>query len=345
MTDISRSMLAPVFSDIFAKTMFWCFSIALVLAIFDRYKSRFPIVKIGVIVGLGGAALLWFSFVQPDVIMRSIFSASTAGLILMCALPPLWQKRSGMLESIMFGLVAAISATYFLRPIIVYGVMDAAHSTATYQGSAYATLLHATSAICALACGVAMLIVAGHDIIAKQQLAMTIDPLTGLLNRRGLDELVDQEVSNDDGVGNQGSVIIFDLDLFKQVNDRFGHEAGDDVLKRVGSTVMTLISEHGKAARIGGEEFVVILDPLSSEVRVTIANQLRVALGMLVHPELDADCRVTSSFGVAKIHDGESFKMALCRADFALYRAKAEGRDRVVEARPERAKVASKKSA
>ncbi len=328
--DISRAILDPVISDIIAKTLFWCFSIAMVLGLFDRYKSSYPSRRIGGIVGIGFFLLLWFSFVQTDVIMRSVFSSVTAGLILMCALPLLWKNRSGALENIMFIIIAALCSMYFLRPYIVYDVLDAAHTVADYQHSTFAVLLHASSAICGLACGVVMLIVVGHDIIEKLQRAATIDPLTGIMNRRGLDQYIIKELS-EEGAADR-AIMIIDLDLFKRVNDNFGHETGDKILIRAAKILQRVTGTLGKVARIGGEEFVVVLDGSSSADRLVVAQHLRLSVGMLAHPEIGDSERVTASFGISIIAENESFAMALRRADRALYEAKADGRNCVAEA-------------
>lgn len=329
LVDISRAVLDPVLSDIAAKTLFWGFSTALVLGVFERFQATYPLKTLGLTLVTGLTGLLWYSYGDTDIIYRSIVSSTTAGLILVWMLPLLWRERQARLGMIMLALVAVLCATYFLRPIIVYGFMDAAHTTATYQSSAYATLLHVTSAICGLACGVIMLIVVGYDVIEKHQLATTTDPLTGLMNRRGLEKHVTSNLSGRTTPKNV--VIIADLDEFKRVNDLFGHEAGDHVLKRTALVLDTITSELGKVARIGGEEFVVVLNGIGARERETIAEHVRLSIAAIVHPEIGLKERVTASLGMATVADGESFAMALRRADFALYKAKADGRNCVVD--------------
>lgn len=330
LVDINRPNLDPVISDIVAKGLFWGFSIALVLGIFARYKIKYPMIAIGGITGAGLSALFWFSFVDPNIIMRSIFSSLTAGLLLLCALPLFWKKSSGVLDTVMFALIAVLCFIYFLRPYVIYDVLSATHTAANYEGSAYAMLLHASSAFCGLACGVVMLIVVGHDIILKYQLATTIDPLTGLMNRRGLDQYINKELDQNHGAGR--AIMIIDLDEFKRVNDDFGHETGDHVLRRAASILQRVTGKLGKVARVGGEEFVVILNALSSPDRLVVAQHLRLSIGMIIHPEIGTKGRVTASFGVTVTMEGESFAMALRRADSALYEAKSDGRNCVVEA-------------
>ncbi len=330
LVDISRPSLDPVLSDIVAKGFFWGFSIALVLGIFARYKAKYPMIAIGGIAGAGLSALFWFSFVDPDIILRSIFSSLTAGLLLLCALPLFWKKSSGVLDSVMFVFIAALCFIYFLRPYLIYDVFSATHTAANYESSAYAMLLHASSAFCGLACGVVMLIVVGHDIILKYQLATTIDPLTGLMNRRGLDQYINKELEQNYEAGR--AIMIIDLDKFKKVNDEHGHETGDQVLRRAASILQRVTGQLGKVARVGGEEFVVVLDALSSPDRLIVAQHLRLSIAMIIHPEIGTEGRVTASFGVTLTMERESFAMALRRADSALYEAKSDGRNCVVEA-------------
>ncbi|MEO9472595.1 GGDEF domain-containing protein [Parasphingorhabdus sp.] len=329
LVDISRAALDPVLSDIASKLLFWGFSTALVMGVFKRFQAAYPFRILGLTLGIGLAGLMWFSFGNADIIYRSIVSSITAGLIMVWMIPILWKERRGRLGMIMLALVAILCATYFLRPIIVYGMMDATHTAATYQNSAYATILHVTSAICGLACGVTMLIVVGHDVIEKYQRANTTDPLTGLMNRRGLEKYVTSEMSG--RAAQKSVVIIADLDEFKQVNDLFGHEAGDHVLKRTGAVLDTVTSQLGKVARIGGEEFVIILNHVSFRERNTIAEHIRLSIAAIVHPEIGLKERVTASLGMAVVAEGESFSMALRRADFAMYKAKADGRNCVVD--------------
>ena len=106
------------------------------------------------------------------------------------------------------------------------------------------------SAILGLACGIAMTLAIGQTIIERYFLASIRDPLTGLLNRRGLEQHLNSRTA--DGSLTGGSILIVDLDNFKSVNDRFGHDAGDEVLKRAASLLQTLIQGISDSARRDG---------------------------------------------------------------------------------------------
>ena len=160
-----------------------------------------------------------------------------------------------------------------------------------------------------------------------------LDPLTGLPNRRSLERnstaIIDHAKRRDEFV----AALVIDIDHFKRMNDRFGHDVGDEVLKKVAATVLSNLRAGDAAARYGGEEIVVLLPRTGLSVASRVAERIREAIGgesFLVNGET---CGVTVSIGVAE-HRGEglNFKALFKAADEALYRAKDGGRDRVVGA-------------
>ena len=160
------------------------------------------------------------------------------------------------------------------------------------------------------------------------------DPLTGLFNRRYLGESLERELRRGAREEYPLSLMILDLDHFKDLNDAFGHVAGDTVLREVGRILAELVRGDDIACRYGGEEFVVVLPKASLDDAHRRADALR---DRVKHAQLDQPARlhppVTVSIGVAAypIH-GASVDELILAADSALYRAKAEGRDRVVVA-------------
>jgi len=123
------------------------------------------------------------------------------------------------------------------------------------------------------------------------------------------------------------SIVLLDVDHFKQVNDRYGHDQGDYVLQRVALAIGDCVRETDMAARWGGEEFLILMldTPLTDAQRV--AEQIRERLRVL--PDTDT-LAVTATFGVAQLHRGETFRELFSRADQALYLGKRQGRDQVV---------------
>jgi len=157
------------------------------------------------------------------------------------------------------------------------------------------------------------------------------DPLTGLLNRRALFELFG---SGPIEVGT--AVIVFDLDHFKQINDGFGHAAGDEVLRRFAEMLLRLAAPAGpavRAARLGGEEFVLILPATPKQVALQMADLVRRRFASEVFEAAQGTMSCTASAGVAVAEgDSCSFEATLNAADRALYEAKSAGRDRTFPA-------------
>lgn len=328
--DISRGELDPVLSDIAAKLLFWGFFLLFVIAVHRKNEARLPVTALGSILGAGMLFLIWFSFQEPNIIMRSVFSAPTAGLILACALPLLWRERRSYLGYLLLVLVSALCLSNILRPLVIYGVMDATHTLISYQKSAFAVALYASSGLFALLCGLTMLAILISEFIEhSRQVAMT-DPLTGLLNRRGLEQSL---ASAKGGAGRQETtVIIIDLEDLDRVTALHGREVWEQILTRTGAALYSVANEIGIVACIAEEEFVVVLSGAVTSERRTIAEHLRLSISNIIHPELGVKERVTASLAIAKAKSRETFPETLHRADMALLRARDKGRSRVVEA-------------
>ncbi|HEY7677737.1 MAG TPA: diguanylate cyclase, partial [Candidatus Methylomirabilis sp.] len=160
------------------------------------------------------------------------------------------------------------------------------------------------------------------------------DPLTGLFNRRYMEEILEREVRWGERKFRPVGVIMLDIDHFKQVNDTFGHDAGDAVLREVGAMLQAKVRAVDVACRYGGEEFVLILPEASLENTRRRAEQLREAAKRHhISHEGKAIGQVSISLGAAVFPDhGATAEAVIRAADAALYRAKVAGRDRVVVA-------------
>jgi len=165
-----------------------------------------------------------------------------------------------------------------------------------------------------------------------RRLAST-DELTQLANRRQFDEALGAEVVRAERFNDPVAVVVADLDNFKEVNDRFGHDVGDLVLRAFAEAIRANVRDVDLAARYGGEEFTVLLPATDAEGGRELAERLRLAAEELeIEVGADAPVRVTSSFGVAGFPDEPSAAALLRAADRALYRAKAAGKNAVVVA-------------
>jgi len=173
--------------------------------------------------------------------------------------------------------------------------------------------------------------------LAKLKLQETLqnrsvrDPLTGLYNRRHMEEALMKEIKLAQRHGHSLGLLMVDLDHFKLVNDRHGHEAGDAVLREMGQIFSRQIRAGDTACRFGGEEFTILLPDATPETALKRAEQIRIAAKEArVHQGETTLEPITLSIGIAMFpEDGLTSELLLQAADFALYKAKREGRDRV----------------
>ena len=185
--------------------------------------------------------------------------------------------------------------------------------------------------LAAIANQAAMAIVNARLYAETVELSLT-DPLTGTANRRHLFQQLELEVSRAQRFGNQLSLLMIDIDHFKLYNDRYGHPAGDEVLKAVGGVLVGTVRKIDTFARYGGEEFAVILPHIGRHAAMVVGDKVRRAVSLLAFesggPEPE---RVTVSVGLAHLPgDAQDARELVDRADAALYAAKNGGRDRLV---------------
>ena len=160
------------------------------------------------------------------------------------------------------------------------------------------------------------------------------DHLTGLANRRRFERQLEREVARMGRYGHAFSLLMIDIDSFKDLNDSFGHDAGDEAIRRLSKVLREGTRGIDLAARIGGEEFAVLLAETGKEGGAEVAERLRAAIKVLEIPNAR---HITASFGVAECPtDAQTAADVWKAADVALYEAKRNGRDRVVAMQAER---------
>jgi diguanylate cyclase (GGDEF)-like protein len=167
-----------------------------------------------------------------------------------------------------------------------------------------------------------------HRLVERQA---STDGLTDLANRRHFEEALAAEISRAERFGGTLALVLADLDDFKQVNDRYGHQTGDDVLRAFADVLRETVRDIDLAVRYGGEEFAVLLPQTDLEGADRLAERLRETMAarrLTIEPA--AIVTVTSSFGVASFSEGSTPAALFAAADEALYRAKSEGKNRVV---------------
>lgn len=166
--------------------------------------------------------------------------------------------------------------------------------------------------------------------IEKLDHAAKTDPLTGLYNRRYLLEKIDQELRQFKSTTKVFSLLIADIDFFKQINDRYGHTCGDNILSAVSARLASVCREADTLARWGGEEFLLLLPNTDQTIALKVAERLRKMVEDQVIPYNEHRISVTITCGVATFNGDENIDELISRADNLLYLGKERGRNQVV---------------
>ena len=157
-----------------------------------------------------------------------------------------------------------------------------------------------------------------------------IDPLTGLLNRRAILNKLDEYIASSRRYDEKLSIIMLDIDHFKVVNDKYGHMVGDDVLERLSVTIRGRVRDTDALGRYGGEEFLMVMPRTDFSAALMVGERIRVTIAKTEMMDAQGGSfYITVSQGITSHRTGDDRNSMISRADDALYRAKANGRNRV----------------
>ncbi len=168
-----------------------------------------------------------------------------------------------------------------------------------------------------------------NDLHARLVAQTVTDPLTGAYNRRHMETCLDEAIERHRRTGASAALLLIDIDRFKEVNDRYGHAAGDGVLRTVVALVADRVRRLDRVFRIGGDEFLLLLPDAEMSAAQKVAEDLRARIAAAPVPDA---APVTVSIGVAVLQSAQQMDAWMQAADAALYRAKQQGRNRVVSA-------------
>lgn len=297
-------------------------------AAFTRVGLKVPVMTFTVITALGFTAFTWYLLVDPWIEARiAILGAIYAGLTLTC----IWQLTRHKPLQLADKLIVGAALFGFLlsvgRPALTFvGIFDTG-SEASFLQSSYWLAVQAFSPVLTGIISMLFLAAMAMDIFAQLRSEADNDYLTGLLNRRGFSAAVERAMN---GAHGHPALLMADIDNFKAVNDSFGHEVGDRVI----IAVAQVLAVHGRAAavgRIGGEEYALFY-PDAAETNLNLSiMQIQASLAACRIEGLPRDYRLTVSMGLHSATNGENLSDMLTKADRALYRAKAQGKDQAVQ--------------
>ena len=279
-----------------------------------------------VVCAAGSPAIVWFTYRTVSTIGRlEIHCGVLIAVFTMSAVTLLRETRPALRDAARTcaGLLAAMITVN--GAWAVYGLLDRpsnfVHPDAINVAFSYLVMILTLGTVT----GLGLLSFCVHR--EELRIAAETDALTGLLNRGAFEQVLRRELERSERGRRDVSVVLLDIDYFKQVNDEHGHLVGDDVLRRIGNALRSGVRPSDVLARFGGEEFVILLRDAPPEGAEEVAERLRADLAGLV--DLPCDLNLTGSFGVATWASHETASELLARADEALYRSKREGRNLV----------------
>lgn len=273
------------------------------------------------IVGL----LCYFYFVDNNLQVRVYALNIVMGSIILSGAWKLKDlMRGNVIDRAMVWLLLGLGLTFFARVLLDGNSVPTDDVDAFFESKFWIWAQFSMSLIGA-ALGLGLLVVACADIVLALKSERDTDPLTGLLNRRGLQGREARLLSA--RRGKPLGVVACDIDRFKDINDRFGHAAGDLVLATFAGIMRKRLRAGDVAARTGGEEFIMALN-CSLDQAYSLTEKLRREIASAHFSGLPQDFAVTCSFGIAKAHPGEGLWDVIGRADKILYAAKRAGRNR-----------------
>lgn len=239
------------------------------------------------------------------------------------------RQRRDRLDHVLMVVLGASALQFVSKPFIAAALGGWGANPQAYLRSNYALVSQSLGTVFALAIALLILVIMVRDVLAEVRSRSEIDTLSRLLNRGGFERHAERAMREAARKGIPVTLVIADLDHFKNINDNFGHASGDRVIEAFAGLLREAAADHHVAGRLGGEEFAIILPGTNLAAARLFAEGTRNAFGTLPVEGLPQDHRCTASFGVAELQPGEGFAGLTQRADEALYQAKRGGRDRV----------------
>ena len=281
--------------------------------------------------GLVLGALAWIAAIMtlaPEAsALRMTIGAGIVAVYAALTATELWSERRRTLQRRWPAVAVPVLHGLVLMLPILLGDLLHPHDGA-FAGSIWVTVFAVELVLYAVGTVFVIFMLVSERTVTAHKTAASMDPLTGMFNRRGFAEATSRVIEREANAGRPATVLIFDIDHFKSINDRFGHPAGDEILKLFAAVVVNTLRITDLSGRIGGEEFAALL-PCSLEEGVVAADRVREAFessGIVVE---DGPVDTTVSIGVAGGPAGTELEVLLAAADTALYQAKRGGRNRV----------------
>jgi diguanylate cyclase (GGDEF)-like protein len=291
--------------------------------VFHGRKQNLPGLVLGAVAWVGAVLML----PPADSVLRLTIGAAIIATYASLTAAELWSERRRAMQRNWPAIVVPVMHGCVLVLPILLGAFLRQHDEA-FSSSIWVTVFSVELVLYAIGTVFVIFMLVSDRAVTAHKTAASMDPLTGMFNRRGFAEASARVIEREAGAGRPVTVMIFDIDHFKSINDRFGHPAGDEILKLFSTIVMNNLRISDLSGRIGGEEFAALL-PCSLEEGVLAAERVRECFEASGIECEDGAVDTTVSIGVAGGPAGTELEVLLAAADTALYQAKRGGRNRV----------------
>jgi len=259
--------------------------------------------------------------------LRLTIGAAIVAIYAALTASELWVERRSDMQRRWPAIVIPVMHGFALMLPILLGNFLRPHDE-TFTSSIWVTVFSVELVLYAIGTVFVIFMLVSDRAVNAHKTAASMDPLTQMLNRRGFSEACSRVIEREAIAGRPVTVMIFDIDHFKSINDRFGHPAGDEILKLFAAVVVASLRISDLSGRIGGEEFAALL-PCPLEEGVLVAERVREAFEASGITCDEGAVDTTVSIGVAGGPAGTELEVLLAAADTALYQAKRGGRNRV----------------
>jgi diguanylate cyclase (GGDEF)-like protein len=291
--------------------------------VFHGRKPNLPGLVLGAIAWIAAVTTL-----EPEAsAIRMTIGAGIVAIYAALTATELWSERRRTLQKRWPAIVVPVMHGFVLMLPVLLGDLLRPHDD-RFVDNIWVTVFSLELVLYTVGTAFVIFMLVSERAVTVHKAAASVDPLTGMFNRRGFAEATSRVIEREANGGRPVTVLIFDIDHFKSINDRFGHPAGDEILKLFAIVVVNTLRLTDLSGRIGGEEFAALL-PCSLEEGVVAAERVREAFassGIVVE---DGPVDTTVSVGVAGGPAGTELDVLLAAADTALYQAKRGGRNRV----------------
>lgn len=306
--------------------------IVFVFSVCERTGQKAHLPTLLVIYALSVVVLGVSVSITPDVGPRLIIvNTSYGAMYIVCFATLLMARRRDAADYAIIAIVAIQAIDFLVRPNLTL-MFERTIPADQYRDSVYYSLIGLVLGVKSVATAMVLIGATIAEWTRAVRETSEADPLTGLHNRAAFEEAMRTVVPKAHAESRPLSLVVADIDHFKQVNDIWGHQSGDKAISSFGRLISEMIRGCDTAGRVGGEEFCIAVWNCPNEPAERLAERIRQAFAQLDHEGLSNDIRLTASFGVATAQNGESYKDLFARADAYLYEAKFNGRNRVENA-------------